>query len=148
MDEPQIERTTITVKSVEVEAWAAAKASILRSGETMGAWVSRAIRQLAQREEGVREILPDERPAVSLGLPPVSVGFAPEVFPAEALTLLRETMLAAHAVSVASGVPVPKGVASHGFAVLASQLRIARGMPPIAPRRRALPAMPRPEEAG
>ena len=148
MADPQVERTTITVKSVEAEAWIMARAAVARTGESMGAWLSRAIRQLAEGEKGVREILPDERPAVSPGLPPVSPQFTAEVFPAEALALLRDTMLAAHAVSVAAGVPVPKGVATHSFALLSSHLRTARGMPPLAPRQRRPRAIAAPQEPG
>tara|TARA_R110000751_G_scaffold307640_1_gene430317 strand:- start:13026 stop:13505 length:480 start_codon:yes stop_codon:yes gene_type:complete len=134
MDEQPGGKTTITVKGFDAEVWDQARAAAKRSGESMGAWLSRAARQLAVMDAGAREILPDERPRVSPGLPPVSREFIPAVFPAADLTLLRETMLAAHAVSVAAAVPVPKAAARHAFALLTGQLRAARGMRPLAPR--------------
>jgi hypothetical protein len=47
-------------------------------------------------------------------------------------------MHAARAVADAAGLPVPKTAARHAFALLSAELRRARGLPPLAPRRRRL----------
>jgi hypothetical protein len=48
---------------------------------------------------------------------------------------LREAMKATAAISMASGVPLPKTAARHCYAMLTKRLRNARGLPPFAPRK-------------
>jgi hypothetical protein len=65
MDNPDDEKTTINVKAVSARAWERAKSSAIKQGETMGAWLSRAINQLADAEAGPREF-PPVKPAANL----------------------------------------------------------------------------------
>lgn len=51
---------------------------------------------------------------------------------------LRDTMLALKAMSDAAGMPVPKHIANHAYAVLRDRLREARGMPAVKPRQTSL----------
>lgn len=125
-----IEKTTITVKGVEAEAWKKAAAAADRRDESRGAWLSRACYLLAEREAGDLVIMPDQRPDYPITQPLTQPVIQPE-------TLLA-IMQAAQATGAAAGVPVPKTAARHAFAILTGQLRAARGLPPLAPRRRVI----------
>lgn len=122
VDEP--ETTTVTIKAMPTASWERAKVAAKRQGENQGSWVARACDQLAEREAGERLILPGERRSA-----PVEPSLPGPVIPPETLLAL---MQAAHATASAG---VPKDVQRHAFALLRTQLRAARGLPPLAPRK-------------
>lgn len=129
MDTPA-DKAPMTVKGMPVRARQRALKAAAKQDQSMAEWLTRAIDQLADREEGVRETFPDEagKPGKPLALP------SPTVIPEGFLTDLADTMRAAHAVSEASGIPIPKATVHHAYAVLANHLRFVRGLPPVKPR--------------
>lgn len=70
MDNPDDEKTIVNIKSVFKRSWDRAKVAAERNDETLGAWVSRALDQLADRESGPREILADAKPPANPGPDP------------------------------------------------------------------------------
>jgi hypothetical protein len=122
MGKQSLRTTIVTIKGMPVDAWETAKSAALRSGETLGEWTARAIRQLADRERGERvfppgqasqtEDLADSSNSVS---PPPSGPTAAE---------LAELMQAVAAMAAATGVAVPARTA-RGFYMAAS--RASRG---------------------
>lgn len=121
MDKPTV---PVTVKAMPVAEWKRAKDAAEKQDQSMAEWLARAINQLADREAGEREVFPNQAPVSPPSLPTPTI-------PAGEVT---EMMRAAHAVSQAAGVPVPKTVARHLFAVLSAQARAARGLPASKPR--------------
>lgn len=116
-----------TIKSMSVEARKLAVACAGKRGQTMASWLETAVRNQAAIEAGDRVTLPDERrPAPS----PRSAGL-PDT---DAMANLAHTMQAVQAVAEAAGLPLPKRVARHAFALLETNLRAARGLPEPAPR--------------
>ena len=57
MGNPDQDKTTINVKSVQASSWVRAKDAAAKADESMGAWLSRAADQLANLEAGDRLIL-------------------------------------------------------------------------------------------
>jgi hypothetical protein len=96
MDNPDDEKTTINVKGVSAKAWERAKNAAAKQDETMGVWLSRAANQLADREAGPRELLP-QPPA---NLPPKMV--KPTGLTAPELAALLQGMAA---LATATGIP-------------------------------------------
>lgn len=115
MDKPQDDRQPVTIKAMPVAAWKRAREAAEKQDQSMAEWLARAINQLADMEAGARVTMP--------GKPD-----KPEA-PAMPAADLEALMRAAHAVSEASGVPVPKVAARHAFALLTGQMRAARGLP-------------------
>lgn len=110
----EVKRTIINVKGMDAEQWERAKIAANRQDETMGGWLSRAVKQLADIEEGGREFGPSER--------------------AERRPLTAEQvaalMQAAAQLALATGKPAPKSHA-HGLRAVVDDLtRQARGLPP------------------
>jgi hypothetical protein len=134
MDEPD-EKAGMTVKAMPTRARQRALKAAAKQGQSMAEWLTRAIDQLADREEGARETFPDEMGNRG-NLPAVPTPPAVVMIPPGFLAEITEAMRAAQAVSAAGGVPVPKVVARHAFTILADHLRTVRGMPPVKPRRR------------
>lgn len=60
MDSETEKRTTINVKNMGVPEWERAKKCANRSDESMGEWLTRAVKLLADMEEGGREFAPRE----------------------------------------------------------------------------------------
>jgi hypothetical protein len=104
-----MERASVTVKGMSRETWDRARAGCQRNDEPMHEWLGRAISQLADREEAAPRIVPPGRPE------------APQTPPLDA-----------------AGLQALKTAARHAFALLSAELRRARGLPPLAPRRRRL----------
>jgi hypothetical protein len=119
----QAQRTTIvTIKGMPVDAWETAKSAALRTGETLGEWSARAIRQLAERERGERVFPPgqsgqtvDLADSVNPVSPPPSGPSAAE---------LAGLMQAVAAMAAATGVAVPARTAKGLYAAAA---RAGRG---------------------
>ena len=112
-----------TIKSVSTATRAKVNVAAKREGLTVGQWLERR----------VAEWEADGGPVPVRSVAPTAPGIAPM-----SLSGLRDAMGAAAAVAAASGVAVPKVVARHAFAVLAAQLRDARGLPPVRPRQTQL----------
>lgn len=126
MENRDEERAPKTIKAMPVRAWNRALAQAAKSGESMAEWLTRAIDQLADREAGERVLPPPApQPGPSVRDNPAA-GMAPQD--------MAELMQAAVAAAQASGVPLPKSVARHAFALVGGQLRAARGLPPVKPR--------------
>ena len=127
------DKAPMTVKAMPVRVRQRALKAAAKQGQSMAEWLTRAIDQLADREEGERETFPDEagKPGKLPALPSQP---SPVVIPTSFLTDLIDAMRAAEAVAAASGVPVPKATAHHAFAILTNHLRKARGLPPVKPR--------------
>jgi hypothetical protein len=118
MGNPEVKRTIINVKGMDAEQWERAKLAANRQDETMGEWLSRAVKQLADMEEGGREFGPGERTERK----PLT---------AEQVAAL---MQAAAQLALATGKPAPKSHA-HGLRAVVDDLtRQARGLPPVKPR--------------
>ena len=62
MANPEAKKTIINVKGADVEQWERAKTAANRADETMGEWLSRAVKHLADMEEGGREFPPGSPP--------------------------------------------------------------------------------------
>jgi hypothetical protein len=123
---PAYETTTVNVKSMPVDAWNMAKAASSKTGETLGEWLARAIRQLAEREAGVREISPTK----ILAKPQANLAIPPSLSPGEVESLAQAMRLATEG----AGVPLPKASARHVVALATQHLRAARGLPEPKPR--------------
>ena len=97
MDNPGKATIIVNIKGVSQEQWERAKTAANRADETLGEWVSRACKLLADAEEGGREFPP--------GVPLV---------PRRAMTpeQLAGLMNAAAALSAAQAKPVPSRTAS------------------------------------
>lgn len=131
------DKAPMTVKAMPVRARQRALKAAAKQDQSMAEWLTRAIDQLADREEGARETFPDE--AVKPGKPPALAELSSQVvIPPGFLTDLIEVMRAAEATAVAAGVPVPKAVARHSYAILTARLRQVRGLPPVKPRQTRL----------
>lgn len=109
-----------TIKSVSTATRAKVNAAARRENLTVGQWLERRVAEW-EADGG-----------------PVPVGAPALVAEPMSLAELRDAMGAAAAVASAAGVAVPKAVARHAFAVLATQLRDARGLPPVRPRQTRL----------
>ena len=95
-------------------------------GETMAEWVSRAVDTQASIEDGDR-VLPPGEPEQTTQVA------GPDL---HALAAALQTMQEARAMAEAAGLPVPRSLARAAFALVRQSARKARGLPPLAPRRR------------
>lgn len=153
MATPDAETTTVNLKSMPVSVWNRAKNCANRQGETLAEWLTRAITQLADREESApRETVQGGQDSRRDSQPDRPRAQAPELAPTDLEALVRAMTMAAES----SGVPIPKATGQHVLAVGAAHLRAARGLPapkPRAPRTRrqqvlegqaeaAIPAIP------
>lgn len=126
MDNPDDRNTVINVKGVSVKAWERAKTAAAKQDETMGAWLSRAINQLVDREAGPREF------------PPVPMAnhrsemVKPPGLPAPELAELMQGMAA---LATATGTNPAKVDVRRAYAAVDDLVREARGMPPRPVRR-------------
>ena len=119
----EADRTPWTIKAMPIDVRKRATDAANRQGQTVAEWMARAVNQLADMEDSApREI-------------PRQVAPQPALLDMVELRMLME---AAQATGNAAGVPVPKAIARHAFAVLADGLRAARGLPP-APARKPRP---------
>lgn len=124
MDNPEGDKTTINVKAVSARSWERAKASAIKQGQTMGAWLSRAIDQLADAEAGPREfppVKPAANPAVETGNP----GQAPGMTAGELADLMRGVA----ALATASGTSPAKADLRRAYGLADELVREARGLP-------------------
>lgn len=118
-----------TIKAVPIETRKLAGACAVKAGETMAEWLARAVRNQASLEAGER-VIPPGKPASG----------APAVYPATHavppvnLRELAEAVQAATGIAQAAGVAVPAALARDALAAVRSQLRAARGLPPVQPR--------------
>jgi hypothetical protein len=129
-----------TVRGVPKRYRDAASEAAARADLSVGAWLCRAIEQAVQAERAPIDALP------------AVVAAAPVLRPAAAgVGELAELMRAAQAMAEATGVSIPKATARHAVALMTGELRAARGLPPLAPRRSAGPpraiAAPEPSSA-
>ena len=120
----EADRTPWTIKAMPIAVRKRATDAANRQGQTVAEWMARAVNQLADMEDSA----PRETPRQVAPPPP----------PLLDMVELRKLMEAAHATGQAAGVPVPKAIARHAFAVLAGGLRAARGLP-AAPARKPRP---------
>lgn len=128
MDNPDTETTTVNVKGMPVSAWKLAREAAGRTDETLGEWLSRAIRQLAEAERSGPRVIPPATPAE----PRQAVDLEAV---AAAATGLGEMMKGMAALAQASGVmPAERTVRG----VYAAAARIGR--PPRAPQAANKPA--------
>jgi hypothetical protein len=117
MDNPDDEKTIVNIKGVLKRSWERTKIAADRNDETLGAWVSRALDQLADRETGPREF----PPAANLAANP----------PADArLGRLFDVMQHVGTLSAATGQPPPKRTVSRLYRLADEWSRAQSGMPP------------------
>jgi hypothetical protein len=112
-----------TVRGVPKRYRDAASEAAARADLSVGAWLCRAIEQAVQAERAPIDALPPAGPAPR----PAAAGVGE----------LADLMRAAQAMAEATGVPIPKATARHAVALMTGELRAARGLPPLAPRRGA-----------
>ncbi len=123
MDNPDDEKTTINVKSVSAAAWERAKSSATKQGETMGAWLSRAINRLADSEAGPREFPPSlANPAPEMVKPDSP---SVPVSPVDLATLMQGMA----SLASATGVPPAKADVRRAYGLADDLVRDARGIP-------------------
>jgi hypothetical protein len=115
-----------TVRGVPKRYRDAAAEAADRAKLPIGAWLCRAIDQAVQAERVPLEVT---APAGAVVAPPRPAGVGE----------LAELMRAAQAMAEATGVPIPKAAARHAVALMTGELRAARGLPPLAPRRGTRP---------
>lgn len=133
MANPAEDRTTINVKGVPTAAWETARRAAAKQGETMGAWLGRAIETKANLEAGPREF-PPEKPAANPGftgqqiVPPYVGEVTPEGFGA--------MMQGWSAFAQATGKPPPRAVISRANRLGDAILRKNLGLP-VPPQRLA-----------
>src|ERR1700754_1971710 len=99
MANPGEETTIINVKSVSAAAWEKAKKAANKQGETMGAWLTRAVTQLADREAEQPREFPPVKPAAN---PP-----RPGTMAASEVAHMMQAMAA---LAAATGRPPPKPI--------------------------------------
>lgn len=124
MDNPEGDKTTINVKAVSARSWERAKASAIKQGQTMGAWLSRAIDQLADAEAGPREF-PPANPAANLAAQGGNPGQAPGMTAGELADLMRGVA----ALATASGTSPAKADLRRAYGLADELVREARGLP-------------------
>lgn len=125
---PEADKASWTIKSMPVETRKLAVACATKTGEQMAAWLDRAVRTQASLEAGERVLPPARQSQAVATLPAVYALQAPE------LSELAALMEQARALAAAADLPIPKTTARHALALMAGQLRAARGLPPLAPR--------------
>ena len=126
------ERAPWTIKGVSVETRRLAVARAAKRGQTMGQWLDAAVRNQSALEDGDLVITPDSRQEPRHGSQKA----------VEPMTALAHVLEAAHHAQQASGVPLPKAIARHAYALIGANLRAARGLPPLkrAPSSRTIEA--------
>jgi hypothetical protein len=130
MADEESDKAAWTIKSVPIETRKLAVACATKQGDTMAAWLVKAVRNQANLEAGER-VLP---PANQVNLPAVRLPALTDPAVTVDMGELAELMQAAQAVAQAAGVPIPKATARHAIALTTAQLRAARGLPPKRPR--------------
>jgi hypothetical protein len=114
-----------TVRGVPKRYRDTASEAAERADLSIGAWLCRAIEQAVQAERAPLEV------TVAAAAPaaprPAAAGVGE----------LAELMRAAQAMAEATGVRIPKATARHAVALMTGELRAARGLAPLAPRRSA-----------
>jgi hypothetical protein len=113
-----------TVRGVPKRYRDVAAEAAVRADLSVGAWLCRAIEQAVQAERAPLEVT---APAAAPAPRPAAAGVGE----------LADLMRAAQAMAEATGVPIPKATARHAVALMTGELRAARGLPPLAPRRSA-----------
>ena len=125
------DKAPMTIKAVPTATRTKMVRCAEKRGQTMAVWLARAVDNQANLEAGdqVEPALFEPR---EVGLPLVK----PEPISGKPFVLadLRDAMAAAAAVATASGLPLPKVMARHAYALLTAQLREARGLSPAKPR--------------
>jgi hypothetical protein len=130
MDNPDTETTTVNVKGMPVSAWKLAREAAGRTDETLGEWLSRAIRQLAEAERAGPRVIPPDTPAAAQQPADLS----------DAAAGLAGLMQGMAALATASSVPPSKAAVRDVYAAARDLARVARGLPAVKPR-----ANPRPK---
>ena len=118
-----------TIKSMDVETRKLAVACAAKAGEQMATWLERAVRNQAKLEAGQR-VFPPARPNSPTTTTPAI--YEP---PAPELGGLAALMEQARALAGQTEVPISKTAVKHALALMTAQLRAARGLPPLAPRK-------------
>ena len=121
MANPGDETTIINVKSVSAAAWEKAKKAANKQGETMGAWLTRAITQLANREDEHPREFPPVKPAANHA--PVRPG----TMTAAEVAHMMQGMAALVA---ATGRTPPKPITARAYRLADDLFRHEMGLPP------------------
>ena len=119
MDNPEANKANWTIKDFPVTTRKVAVDCAKRLDLSVAAWLAGAVRNQASHDDGALVLPPDQRPTETANRDPA----APDPF----------ARLAALA---SAGLPVPRDVRGHAFAILRDQLRAARGLPPVMRRAR------------
>lgn len=142
------EKSNWTIKNVPVSVRKAALNAANKSDESAASWLSRAVANLANLEEGAEVYLPGQPGQRDPGQPANRAGITQELAVVDNPPLahplavgqldfagLSQAMQAAVAACSASGVVLPKTVARGFVGLVNAELRRARGLPPPKPRR-------------
>ena len=138
MGNPEDERTIINVKGVSAPAWERAKKAANKQGQAMGAWLSRAINQLADAEDGPREF-----PPLPVGNPPPEMGnLSPPAGNPEGMTAdqLAAVMQGLAAVAASSWTLPTKVAVRRIYSLVDDHVREAKRLPPAPVRLRSAPS--------
>jgi len=119
------ERAPWTIKGMDVETRKLVVKCATQRGQSVAVWLETAVRNQANLEAGDRIEMPGQpRPTAP---PNGQTGFD--------LAELMAALQTAQAAAEAAGIAMPKDVARHGFALVRTRMREARGLPPLAPRK-------------
>ena len=122
------ERTTINVKGVEVTQWNRAKVCAQRSAESMGEWLSRAVRQLADAEaSGPRELAPVQAGEAGLAAEAIPGNPPSTSMSAGELAGLMQGMAT---VTTATGIAPARADLRRAYGLADAMVRQAGGLPP------------------
>lgn len=132
------------IKSVPVATRRLMLGLATKQGQTLAEWLAQTVDLAARMQAGERVLPPlvpgqPGRPGQTLGqtlgqafgqTPGQPGTTAPAVVNARGFAELAVALRAARELADAAGVPVPRSLARHALALLAAQLREARGLPP------------------
>lgn len=143
------EKSNWTIKNVPVSVRKAALNAANKTDESAASWLSRAVANLANLEDGTEVYLPGQPGQHDGGQPANRAGTTQELAVPDNRSLaqplavgqldfvgLSQALQAAVAACSASGAILPKTVARGFVGLVNAELRRARGLPPLRPRQR------------
>ena len=126
---PMANKANWTIKDFPATVRKEAVNCAKRQDVSVATWLAAAVRNQASHDEGAAVLLPDEQ----ANLPANPADQAPTL-PADPFQRLSAL--------AAAGLPVPRDVRGHAFAILRDEMRALRGLPPRRRRRLAVRANP------
>lgn len=130
-EENHDDKASWTIKSMPVESRKLAVAAAARAGESMATWLDRAVRTQVKIEAGQER----EQPPQPGQAGKRATGSTIPILSGAELEGLASLIGQTLALAEQAGEPVPKARAKETLALVAAQVRAARGLPPPKPRK-------------